>query len=68
MPNEDALPADVQAALASDAQAGRIFGGLPASHQREYLKWVLEAKKPETRARRLQGMVARLTSRSGGKS
>jgi uncharacterized protein YdeI (YjbR/CyaY-like superfamily) len=66
MPNEDALPADVQAALAGDARAGQIFGDLPDSHRREYLKWVLEAKKPETRARRVQGMLARLTGRSGG--
>jgi uncharacterized protein YdeI (YjbR/CyaY-like superfamily) len=60
MPNGDALPADVQAALAGDAQADRIFGGLPPSHKREYLKWMLEAKKPEARARRVQGMVTRL--------
>jgi hypothetical protein len=37
MQTEDASPADVQAA--------QSIGGLPPSHKREYLKWVLEAKK-----------------------
>jgi uncharacterized protein YdeI (YjbR/CyaY-like superfamily) len=35
---------------------------LPQSHQREYLKWVLEAKKADTRTRRVTGMIERLAS------
>ncbi len=59
--DQDTVPADVRAALAHDRQAERIFDGLPASHRREYLEWVLDAKKPETRARRVEGMIERLT-------
>lgn len=29
------------------------FSGLAPSHQREYLKWIEEAKKAETRRRRM---------------
>jgi uncharacterized protein YdeI (YjbR/CyaY-like superfamily) len=52
MSNEDALPADIQAALSRDRDVGQIFDRLAPSHRREYLRWVLDAKKPETRARR----------------
>ncbi|MEY4917987.1 MAG: Bacteriocin-protection, YdeI or OmpD-Associated [Verrucomicrobiota bacterium] len=31
-----------------------FFAGCTANHQREYLKWIDEAKKPETRAARIQ--------------
>jgi uncharacterized protein YdeI (YjbR/CyaY-like superfamily) len=61
MPNENDLPADVRAALDNNHEARKVFGGLSASHRREYLRWVLEAKKPETRARRVEGMMQRLT-------
>ncbi len=60
MPDEESVPPDVQAALAGSGPAEQMFGRLPASHRREYLRWVLEAKKPETRARRVQGMIERL--------
>lgn len=56
------IPADIQSALKADPAAGQAFDKLPASHQREYLRWVLEAKKADTRARRISGMVERLTS------
>jgi uncharacterized protein YdeI (YjbR/CyaY-like superfamily) len=61
MSSEDTMPADVQAALANDGQAERIFASLSASHKREHLKWVLDAKKPQTRARRIEGLIKRLT-------
>lgn len=36
------------------------FEALSYSHQREYVTWIDEAKKPETRARRIAGTVERL--------
>jgi hypothetical protein len=57
-PDEDPrvvdVPEDLEAALASDAAARRAFDGLAFTHRREYAAWVAEAKKPETRARRVQ--------------
>ena len=51
--SETTLPLDLSSALAMDSEAQSIFDNLPLSHQREYIKWIEEAKKEETRARRI---------------
>jgi uncharacterized protein YdeI (YjbR/CyaY-like superfamily) len=56
----EALPLDITQALAAAPAAKRVFDGLPPSHRREYLSWVIEAKRPETRARRIANMILRL--------
>jgi len=38
------------------------FYALPPSHQREYVKWIEEAKKPLTRQRRIDETVRKLTA------
>jgi uncharacterized protein YdeI (YjbR/CyaY-like superfamily) len=48
-----AVPADFRAALAKSAKARTHFAAFAPSHRREYVKWITEAKRPETRARRL---------------
>ena len=53
-------PDDLAAALAEAPAAARYFDKLAFSHQREYVRWLEGAKKPETRARRLAETVARL--------
>jgi hypothetical protein len=50
---------DLQAAL-DDAGLTGTFSALSYSHQREYVLWIDEAKKPATRARRIAGTVERL--------
>lgn len=50
---EPPVPADLAAGLKKDAAARRTFEGFSPSHRREYLEWIAEAKRPETRARRL---------------
>jgi hypothetical protein len=54
-----ATPDDLQVAL---AEAGLVdgFEALSYTHRREYVRWIDEAKKPETRARRVQGTIERL--------
>jgi uncharacterized protein YdeI (YjbR/CyaY-like superfamily) len=47
-----AIPDDLAAVLAANRKAQRAFAALPPSHQREYVKWIAEAKKPQTRQRR----------------
>jgi uncharacterized protein YdeI (YjbR/CyaY-like superfamily) len=59
-----ALPTDVQQALAARTKA--IFEKLAPSHQREYLKWIESAKKPETRQRRIGRMLTMLTTGAKG--
>jgi uncharacterized protein YdeI (YjbR/CyaY-like superfamily) len=40
---------------------------LSYTRRKEYVRWIEEAKRPETRTRRLQEVVERLTSvRKGG--
>lgn len=47
------LPADLKAALAKHPKARTTFVNFSPSHQREYVQWITEAKRPETRAQRL---------------
>ena len=50
---EIALPDDFAAALAAVPAARATLDGFAPSHRREYLEWVTEAKRPETRAKRI---------------
>ena len=56
-PREVELPDDLVAALAADPAAQTAFDGLAFTHRKEFARWVAEAKKPETRARRLEQTV-----------
>jgi uncharacterized protein YdeI (YjbR/CyaY-like superfamily) len=56
-----ALPADFAAALRKVRGAMAQFDAMSPSHRKEYLLWITEAKKDETRARRIEkavGMIA----------
>ena len=59
---------DVREALRANPAALSRFEGLPPSHRNEYLKWVDEAKRADTRASRIQGMIERLTKGTHGKA
>ena len=54
------VPGDLRAALAGDAVASTAFDALSFTHRREYVQWVEEAKRPETRARRIAATVDRV--------
>jgi hypothetical protein len=43
----------LSAALRRSAKAKAAFDGLSPSHRREYVEWIVEAKRPETRQRRI---------------
>ncbi len=53
------LPADVRDALRS-AGVLEAFAGLPPSHRREFLVWIEDAKRPETRHRRIERAITEL--------
>ena len=55
------VPDDLATALRK-ARRRPAFDRLSYSHQREYVLWIDEAKKPETRARRITQTVERLSS------
>lgn len=46
-------PADLAAALQKNAPARATWTKLAPSHRRDYVEWITEAKRPETRAKRL---------------
>ena len=50
-------PEDLREALAGNAAAARTFAGFPEGQRRDYVDWIVEAKRPETRARRLAQAV-----------
>lgn len=61
-PREVAVPGDLTAALAGDQAAAGFFAGLPYSHKNAYITWIEEAKKPETRAKRVADTVVKLAA------
>jgi uncharacterized protein YdeI (YjbR/CyaY-like superfamily) len=54
------MPADLAAALSKKPKALKQFEAFAPTHRREYLEWVMEAKREETRGRRIIETVARL--------
>ena len=51
------VPDDLRAALDGNAKAAATFEAFPPSCRREYVDWVTEAKREETRARRVAQAV-----------
>lgn len=51
------VPPDLEAALRRNADARRTFDAFSPSHRREYVNWILDAKRDETRQRRLQQAI-----------
>ena len=50
-------PPDLEAALAKNRKAKATFEGFSPSSRKEYVAWVLEAKRPETRTARIAQAV-----------
>lgn len=57
------IPEELAQALARDDVANAAFQGMPPSHQKEHIGYITEAKKPETRARRVEKTLERLRQR-----
>ncbi len=51
------LPGDLSEALACNAAARATFEAFPPGQRREYIDWINEAKRAETRARRIAQAV-----------
>jgi len=59
-PREVEVPTDLTEALARDDMARAAFDGLSYTHRKEWVRWVEEAKKADTRATRLAKTVEAL--------
>jgi uncharacterized protein YdeI (YjbR/CyaY-like superfamily) len=51
------VPVDLAAALKKNKKAQAAFDAFSPSHKREYVEWITEAKREETRARRLRTAI-----------
>jgi len=55
-------PRDLAAVLSKHPEAKAFFDGLSFTNKREYVTWVIEAKKSDTRAKRLTSALEKLVS------
>ena len=60
---EVTVPTDLEAALRDEAAAREFFDALAYSHRKEWVRWIEEAKKPETRATRVAATVDAMRTR-----
>lgn len=59
------VPADLQRALANAPTARENFDRLSFSHRKGYVDWITEAKRRETRERRIEDTIRRLSKGKG---
>jgi len=62
-PREVEVPQDMQEELSKDLKAKEIFEKLAYSHKKEYVRWITEAKKQETRKARLEKLNEKILER-----
>ena len=59
-PREVEVPEALAAALGTDGAAKAAFDALSFTHRKEYARWVAEAKREETRDRRVAKALEKL--------
>ena len=62
-PREVVVPETLAEALAGDVLARETFNSLAYTHRKEYAEWIAEAKRPETRERRVARALEMLRDR-----
>ena len=61
------VPAELEASLSRDAVARGAFERLSDSHRKEYVQWIEEAKREETRRRRIERTLELLREGRGAR-
>jgi hypothetical protein len=59
---ESTVPADLRVALAASHEAKTLWKDLTPTGRLDWIRWIVSAKKPETRARRITRAVESLSS------
>jgi Bacteriocin-protection, YdeI or OmpD-Associated len=54
------LPEDFASTLKSNKKAASLFEGLSFTNKKEYIEWIVSAKREETRKQRIRDMLERL--------
>ncbi len=55
-------PADLQNLFSKHKKAADFFATLAFTHKREYVEWILSAKRADTREKRLEATIEKLTT------
>lgn len=61
-PREVEIPRELAEAFRGNEAAREAFDGLSYSHRREYVRHITDAKRPETRARRVERTIRMLVA------
>jgi uncharacterized protein YdeI (YjbR/CyaY-like superfamily) len=56
-PRKVDVPPDLQQALDGEPEAYAYFDHLSYSHQKEYIRWITDAKRDQTRQKRIQQTI-----------
>ena len=59
LPNDE-VPEILARALKKNARARRAWESMPPSHRRRYVGFITEAKRDETRARRVEDSIGQM--------
>jgi uncharacterized protein YdeI (YjbR/CyaY-like superfamily) len=59
-PREVEVPQDLRRALDAEPELAAFYDGLSFTHRKEYAHWVAEAKREETRRRRVERTIEML--------
>jgi uncharacterized protein YdeI (YjbR/CyaY-like superfamily) len=54
-------PWELEQELKNDPRVRAVYAAMPASHRRAYVSFIEEAKRPETRVRRVQQALRMMT-------
>ena len=57
------IPDDLASAFKKEKKLEEYFNSLAFSHKREYIEWIVTAKKEETRKQRIKGTLERLAKK-----
>lgn len=60
------VPPDLEASFRKHPREAAVFHALAFTHRKEYVEWIVTAKKPETRARRVAGTLDLLRKKIKG--
>ena len=63
IPRDPPVPEDLLKGFEKRRKSGKNFEQLPASIKRTYCRWILMAKTPETRKKRVQRVIKRMSEK-----
>ncbi len=61
IPKNPETPKDLKEELKNNKEAEKNFNNLAPSHKRTYLRWIIKAKLPETRKKRIDSTISKLS-------